>query len=278
MKKLLLGGIALLITPLAVLAADMYKAPPPPLWNWAGFYVGGELGAKWMQSRWNTTSLFNAPNSPITMIDTSSPRVFRASDLRAGGYVGHNWQFAPQWVAGYELDIAYADKIATAVGVPGCTILCTAPFAGVTVGPDQSSVRMLWDASARARLGFLATPDALVYVTGGAAWQRIKTSATCQHTGPDPFCLLVSGNPIVTATDTFTRVGWTAGGGVDWRIYGNWIARAEYRYSLFGNRNSLLNLSVPPVLTTVGYQLKASTNIATFGLAYKFGGPVVASY
>jgi outer membrane immunogenic protein len=75
-----------------------------------------------------------------------------------------------------------------------------------------------------------------------------------------------------------TRVGWTLGAGVEAKLSGNWIARGEYRYANFGTWNDVLNLSLPGAATTVAYGLKVETHIATFGLAYKFGGPVVARY
>jgi len=111
----------------------------------------------------------------------------------------------------------------------------------------------------------------------GAAWRNIQTSATCQHSPPDPFCGVVAGTPISTGQNTFTQLGWTAGIGVDWRVSGNWIARGEYRYAQFGS-DGLLNLSVPTNTSTIGYRLRTSSNIATLGIAYQFGGPVVAKY
>jgi outer membrane immunogenic protein len=278
MRNLLLGTTALLAMAAPAAAADLpiyRKAPPPPPSSWTGFYVGGEVGGKWADATWTTTSLSD-PAIPPTKIDTSSPADFRTSSIRAGGYFGYNWQFAPQWVGGVEFDIAYADKTATMMGIPGCTILCIPGFPGPVL--DQSSVRFRSDESARARLGFLINPTTLLYGAGGIAWQNIQASATCQHSVPDPLCNFVPGNPFATATDTFTRAGWTAGGGIELLFQRNWIARAEYRYSYFGPRDGLLDLSVPSGTSSVGYQLKANTQIATFGLAYKFGGPLVTKY
>ena len=36
------------------------KAPalvPPPVYNWTGFYVGGEVGGRWDDANWDTTCL-----------------------------------------------------------------------------------------------------------------------------------------------------------------------------------------------------------------------------
>jgi hypothetical protein len=95
-KKFLLGALSLL--GLAVMAtsasgADLaarpvYKAPPPaiaPVFNWTGFYLGGEVGEKWGQGNWTTTSTSDFPG---TIVDASSPRNYDPSGFRAGGYAG----------------------------------------------------------------------------------------------------------------------------------------------------------------------------------------------
>jgi opacity protein-like surface antigen len=56
MKKLFLAGIALFALNAggSAFAADMpVKArplPPPPVYNWTGFYVGGNIGYSWGRS------------------------------------------------------------------------------------------------------------------------------------------------------------------------------------------------------------------------------------
>ena len=122
MKKLILGSVALaaMITDPAM-AADMpVRAPsvyraPAPAWSWTGFYVGGEVGAKWLDDRWTATSLFDGggplTGSPALPIDASSPRHYDITGARVGGYVGYNWQFDSKWVAGIEADAAWAHEL-----------------------------------------------------------------------------------------------------------------------------------------------------------------------
>jgi len=274
----LAGAIVFGFTSMAFATDLPIKAPvaaPPPfvVYNWTGFYVGAALGGKWSSTTWTTTSLFSPPfaNPPL---DASSPKNFVPSSGRFGVFFGYNWQLSSRWVGGVEFDWAYANKTVTVAGVPGCAILCIAGFPGPVA--DLSSVSMRWDASARVRLGYLVLPNMLAYGTGGIAWQNIQVSATCQHSVVDPLCVVVAGNPLSTATNSVTRTGWTVGAGLDARISGNWIVRGEYRYAYFGKWNEVLDLSVPGAPTTVGYQLKVSTQIATLGLAYQFGGPAAA--
>ena len=52
MRRILLTAIALAAFSTAAVAADMpVKAPaysaPAPMFNWTGFYIGGNVGAAW---------------------------------------------------------------------------------------------------------------------------------------------------------------------------------------------------------------------------------------
>lgn len=284
MRRIAISISALVFSGLAISqpawAADLpVKAPPPPpapVFSWTGFYVGGELGEKWSNTTWTTTALIQSPN-PGQAVDASSPTFFDPAGTRAGGYVGYNWQLAPQWVTGIEGDIAWADKTATTAGIPGCAlpvanscIGTSGAFASPGPGRDSSSVTLGWDASLRARLGFLVTPQVLLYGTGGVAWQQLKDSATCRHTNADPLCFEAAGSPFATATNSTVRTGWTVGGGAEAVVYGNWLVRGEYRFADFGTWSNALNLSVPGAINIVQLNLKAVTHTVSIGLAYKF--------
>jgi len=101
----LLAAASLLAITQAASAADMsrpiYKAPPPvaPVWSWTGFYIGGHLGGAW-SSESATVAGFGAGG-----IDPSG--------FIAGGQIGYNWQFHPNWVVGVEGDISWTNADAT---------------------------------------------------------------------------------------------------------------------------------------------------------------------
>jgi outer membrane immunogenic protein len=103
-KRLLLSGIALaaLAIALPASAADVpmrgpvYKAAPVSLFNWTGFYIGGNAGYGWGDA------------------DNLAP-----SGWSGGGQVGYNWQYAPNWVFGVEADLSGANlNDSNAAGVP----------------------------------------------------------------------------------------------------------------------------------------------------------------
>jgi len=266
------AAVVTLIGASAHAAEITLKAPPSPALpvpNWTGFYIGGALGGKWTDTTWTTTSTSDLPG---TIVDASSPRNFDLSGFRTGGYAGYNWQIA-RWVLGVEGDLAWANNTATVAGIPGCTIQCFpgAPGPGV----DVSSLKMGWDASIRARLGYTITPDLLIYGTGGIAWQEIVSSGTCKHSLADPQCTVAAGNPFDTQSNRNVAIGWTVGGGLE-KVYGNWMVRAEYQFSQFNNTNDVFPFSAPGVTAGTDfsrYKLLVQTHIATVGLAYKFGGP-----
>jgi outer membrane immunogenic protein len=293
MKKLLISSIAalgLIGTP--AFAADIpLKAPPavpPPVWSWTGFYVGGDVGAKWMDDKWTLNSLFNGSGPApgfVGVPDGLAPRTYELSSFRAGGYVGYNWQFSPTWVGGIEADAAWANDSQTQFGLPGCagsyapTYTCVAGAVitpnGLPFGGDTASVRMLWDASARGRLGYLVTPDFLLYATGGAAWQRIEVSGQCgSPVAASAYCFTETATPTVfpAITQSRTLVGWTVGIGLEQHVWGNWLLRAEYRYADFGSWNTSFPFLAPAPVNNNTYHFSnaVNTNIFKAGLAYKF--------
>jgi outer membrane immunogenic protein len=285
MRRLTIAAVAAISTislPQTTSAADLpYKAPAyvPPLplaYSWTGFYVGGEVGAKWGRDEWTATSLADTAIGGVrSPIDSSSPRNYDSTAARFGVFAGYNWQFAPRWVAGIEGDWAYANKTTTEVGFPGCTnAVCTVGFVSVPngqpAGGDLTSFKMRWDASVRGRLGFLATPDLLLYGTGGVAWQNVEVSGAC---GPWPSSFQCNGPPqpvpsFVSQTNTLT--GWTVGAGAEWHAWGNWLLRGEYRYANFGTSSYVFPFGTTVTNNTYRFDVHNQTHIATFGLAYKF--------
>ena len=198
---------------------------------------------------------------------------------RISPYAGWNWQFAPQWVAGIEGDFGFADKTTTLNGM-----YYPQTQAGVFGNPpDQFSVKTGWDASARARLGFVAFPNTLLYATGGASWLQVETQSTCSTNPLVGQCGPVDGlSPSVIRRET-TKLGWTVGGGFEAIIWRNWLARAEYRYADFGtisNTDTRADISIPEFGEVISYDTHIRTHTLTFGLAYKFdwGDPVAAKF
>jgi outer membrane immunogenic protein len=269
MNKLSIAIIALAVvcgvqtSRAADLAPVVTKAPPPaaPVSDWTGFYLGGDVGLRATDTKVDTDAAAFLPAFSLIGPTTVTSEPMNGTAARFGGYAGYNWQFAPTWVAGIEGDFGWANKSVTLNGVflPG----------GFFAMPGESTSslawRSTWDASVRARLGYLVTPSTMVYVTGGPAWLHFDTTATCG--------LLTCGAPIETLSNSSTRLGWTVGGGLETRLWGHWLGRAEYRYSDFGT--TTYTDAIP--FFTATYDEKVRTQTALLGLAYKFGDPVPAA-
>ena len=104
MKKILLATAAVLISASATSAADLAArpytkapayAPPAPIYNWTGFYIGGHIGGA-----------FGGSNNVL------APGVaFNNNDgvFMGGGQIGYDTQFSPNWVFGIEANYSFLD-------------------------------------------------------------------------------------------------------------------------------------------------------------------------
>jgi outer membrane immunogenic protein len=192
---------------------------------------------------------------------TTSPTAFDSSTFRVGGYIGYNLQVAPLWIVGVEGDLAWGRNNKTSAGIPGTFENGIRPQAAQF---DSSNVTLGWDGSLRGRVGFLATPTWLLYATGGLAWQQADINASCLGNLPS-WCIAVRNETFST-----TRMGWTVGGGVEALIWNNWLLRAEYRYSDYGNIGHTFFANAPVDQVVMNESLK--THVGLVGLAFKFGG------
>jgi len=90
-----------------------------------------------------------------------------------------------------------------------------ADFQGTSIGSGGVS-RLPWFGTVRGRLGFTPfDPHLLMYGTGGFAYGETD------HNG-------------FQGRITQTRVGWTAGAGVEWAFAPSWSAKVEYLYTDLG--------------------------------------------
>ena len=271
-KAIAIAALAATSAVSAASAADMaVKAPPPPveIWNWTGFYIGGNIGYSWGRANADVT-YFNPVTGAVIVPPAGSitNRSFNMDGGLLGGQAGYNWQTG-SWVWGAEADIQwtrergganYLCALSVPVTAGGCTPgLTFTPSPGVTgtsIAFDQS---LEWFGTARLRGGWLASSRTLLYVTGGLAYGGLKTSAAIAGVNGNGIALTAAGST------TDTRVGWTIGAGVEGMITQNWTAKLEYLYMDLGGFRSG-TVSLVPIAP------------AALIAAYKFGGPVVAKY
>jgi outer membrane immunogenic protein len=161
---------------------------------------------------------------------------FDGTGFLGGAHAGYNEQFDGGFVLGLEGDIDYSSfSKSKNVGLID-------PFTGAAVSA-RAKFKNEWQGSIRARAGY-AFDNFLPYITGGVAF------------GDEKFTINGFGS------DSETRVGWTAGGGVEYAIDPNWIVRGEVRYVDLGQKDS----------NVIGTRIKTKFDSinTTLGVSYKF--------
>jgi len=275
-KKFISVGIGLLALAAAMhpaTAADLpvYKAPPVAVWTWDGWYGGGNAGYSW--GRWDSTSLFN-DNFPVTpgsqntvLTDTADPNV---KGWVAGVHAGRNWQFQ-SFVVGLEGDFSWSGEKASRDG----SNVFTAVIGNGTVTLVQTELntwKLDWFSTIRGRLGW-AHDSWLVYATGGAAVGRAKYDHTSIVTATVTGAQGSATATVTTAaSESETKWGYSAGGGIEKAFSANWIGRVEYLYVDLGRHTFLEN-------TGFDTRVRLHDNIVRGGISYLFNaGTVAAKY
>ncbi|MGA3304271.1 MAG: outer membrane beta-barrel protein [Methylovirgula sp.] len=238
MKNFALAGCLLL------LAVPASAAPPAPVYDWTGFYIGANVGYGWGKSDPGTISFFN----PGGVFAGSIPGITANTNGVVGGAQGgYNYQVG-NFVAGFEGDFSGA-------GIYGSV--------SDPVNAYTASTSVDWLATARGRVGY-AFDRFLIYATGGFAAAGAK--ATLNDSYP----------PIVITTSSArTYTGWAAGGGAEWAIDPNWSVRAEYLYLGLGTRQFSFSEPSPPGWPLITVDPRLSEQVVRVGIDYKFGAPPV---
>jgi outer membrane immunogenic protein len=206
-RSLVLAATCAIVSVQVASAADLpTKAPPrapvlPIAYNWAGFYVGGNVGYGW------TNIDSTAFNTAGDLAGTSSQD---RRGIFGGGQIGYNFMIDPIFLVGVEGDFDWAD-------LTGSSDSCSA------TGCSHSDGKTSWFATARGRLGYVMN-NWLIFATGGAAWTHSSSVRTITASINNP------GVVGEVATGTSTHPGWTFGGGVEYGFAPRWSAVLEYLY------------------------------------------------
>ncbi|MGY8633280.1 porin family protein [Bradyrhizobium sp. 14AA] len=291
MKRIVIGmAAAMSLFATGAMAADLaarpyVKAPVmvDPVWSWTGFYVGANAGYSWGRSS-TDVSYFN-PVTGLGIVPPAGSITNASFDMNggiAGGQAGYNWQ-STNWVFGIEGDLQWSGEkgragyscVGTAPAggpcLPTFTFLPPGGLAGTTLTVDQ---KLEWFGTVRGRVGILATPKVLFYGTGGLAFGEIKTTGTLSS-----FSLVAPFGPIASVgSSSTTRVGWTAGAGVEGKITQNWSAKLEYLYMDLGRFSSGPFTLSPALPISANVSSHFTDHILRAGINYQFAGPVVAKY
>ncbi len=172
-------------------ASPVYSPPLPPI-NWNGYYVGGFAGGA-----------ISKENVAVDGFNYGLDNSFIG-----GGTLGYNWQFAGSaFLAGIEGELGYMSLTGSAASPSDPAVVSSA-----RVGD--------WYGVLAGRLGWLATPDWLLYAKGGAAWTELTADVFAHGSN---------------ATGSKTTTGWALGGGTEWMFLPQWSVKAEYLFLGIGD-------------------------------------------
>ena len=237
------------------------RAPVAAVYNWTGFYVGGNLGGGMAASRFD---------DPCFLGGCSSATPTRGF-FTGGAQAGYNYQFG-KGLVGIEADVSGNSR-----------------FKDSVIGGDDQraeTVGMKADVSGTIRTrGGLVANNALIYVTGGAAWADVnQTGVSFNNLTNNVNFGWPNG---VTANISGVRWGGVIGAGVEFALSQNWRVGGEFLHTMYADRDATLvdpsvargiacNANIPATNCVIRGQL--TTDVARVRVNYLFGGPVVAKY
>jgi outer membrane immunogenic protein len=258
MNKIVLAAAATLLLAGTASAADMAarpytKAPAPvvvPVYNWTGFYVGGNVGGMWTDQ--NAFWL----NSVQPIVNFNHNQSTGIGGAHAGAqYQWNNIVFGIEaaWFTGFNSGQVIGSP---PTGCPAVTFTCQAGVSNVwTVGP---------------RLGY-AVNDWLLYGTGGYANGQISTRSFRTATG------------VVFDDFSNRQGGWFAGAGVEWAAWKSGstalVLGAEYQHIDLGTAR-MVSPGDGGVCLVDCRDINTKIDLVRARLSVKFGAPaaVVAKY
>jgi outer membrane immunogenic protein len=249
------------------MAVKARPAPVAAVYSWTGFYIGANAGGAWGRSDATTSTVFSPVGyfaaTSVTAIGIAGAQRINSSGFTGGLTVGYNWQ-ANNFLIGIESDFNYFGRRGSANTGP-VLYPCCAP----TTFTINSSTSSDWLITLRPRVGLLATPNLLLYGTGGLAAANVKANFLFTDT-------FAAANE--SAAISTTRVGWTVGAGAEYALMNGWSVKGEYLYVDLGRVSTTSNnltafapaVAFPTSVFTHSINLRE--NIARVGLNYKFGG------
>jgi outer membrane immunogenic protein len=216
-------------------APAVYVPAVVPVYNWTGFYIGGNLGAAWTQGHANDSFGNSWSNSQQAV-------------FTGGGQVGANYQI--NWfVVGVEAAfdwLANNHNSSNTLLVPG-------------VGSFQLSANDRWLTTVAARVG-VAADNWLFYAKGGGGWVGVN----------NPTLTNVTTGGSISISNSNSQTGWLAGAGIEWGFAPNWTAKIEYDFLGLNNSSFTVPVGTPVIGGDVINVTSRDVQTLTVGINYLF--------
>jgi outer membrane immunogenic protein len=232
------------------------KAPTSPS-TWTGVYLGLNAGGAWADARSNLALIQNNGSDPAanSVLTAAGSTGFSPASFSGGGQLGFNYQFAPSIVGGVEADWAWLGLKASRQTAP------IARFADPAADFHENlGIRSL--ATLRARLGWLATPRLLLFLSGGVAVADIDYSQRIHF-------VQVPDASVNQGSVSGWRTGPVVGAGAEYAIAPHWTARAEVLYATFKSAGFVSVNTFDPTYV-LRHGSNADVSIGRAGINYRF--------
>lgn len=169
--------------------------------TWTGLYGGVNLGGVFNHATLSSNHF--GLIEPSGTCDGST----NFSSFFPGVQGGYLFALKPKFIVGVEGDFTYNVN-------PSGEVNCNCPNSQ-NVG-DNYAIKNRLQGSIRGRVGYLAKPKLMPFVSAGASFSDLTTSY--RNEGGDLYSM------------ESTQPGWLVGGGVEWTFKPLWSLRAEYYY------------------------------------------------
>jgi outer membrane immunogenic protein len=230
--------------------------------NWTGLYVGAHAGYGWAD--WDGYAGTTAGHPGVVTAGVNEPNQTLSDEgFLGGGQIGFNLQHQGI-VFGIEGDITWADIDASGTFDSG------GPSPAASLWRKQHDLTLDSFGTARVRVG-VATGAFLPYVTGGLAWGKTSGDLAVAYTPAGK----TTPNGTSYASVDETHIGWTIGGGVEWKLAHGWSLKAEYLHMDLGKEDYLFKGTTyhgnPANFDTDSFASDLTLDTVKVGLNYRFG-------
>jgi outer membrane immunogenic protein len=248
------AATVLLATTVASSAADLAPsftkaAPLASVYSWTGFYIGGNIGGGMVSSHFDDPCYYCSSATPTRGFFTG------------GAQIGYNYQLGAALV-GIEADVNGNSSFKDSV------------IAGDSSNAMRVGSKADISGTIRSRAG-LVVNNALIYVTGGAAWADVKqTGIEFRNLTTQPNFGLPTG---ITANNSGVLWGGVIGAGVEYALNPNWAIGAEFLHTMYQDRDANLvrangsNLCTNRPASDCVIRNQLTTDVARLRINYKFG-------
>ena len=200
--------------------------------SWTGVYGGVNAGLGFGQDDLSYSAndeasaiMFQYPPSGGSPLSGN----LSVEGLLGGLQAGYNWQVGDRWVTGLE-----ADFQATNIdGTRRDEHELNSALDTFTSATEQLEAFGTF----RARFGYLAKSNLLIYGTGGLAYGQVKLEGEYGVSDGNgainsypPYIFSCESEACFKGSDSEWALGWTAGAGVEYAVGSNWTLSGEYLY------------------------------------------------